>query len=213
MPRFVFLTLCSLSIAALLLTAAAPPAGFDDGPFESGEFRADAVHSSAVFSVLHLGIARFYGRFNGISGGFQLDLEHPERSSVTLEIDAASVDTHSEGRDRHIRSDDFLAAETHPTLSFRSTSVKRVADDRLEVTGELTLRGVTRPLRTEVELVGAGETFFGDFRTGVEARFGVDRTEFGIDGVPGGVGNEIDFVISLEAIRVEDDAPGESTER
>lgn len=203
------------AVAPALAAAPAPRADpapqLDDEEQETlrpGRYAVDAGHSMGIFSIRHMGVANFYGRFNNVTGELSLDLEDPARSTVKIDIDPTSVDTNDEKRDAHVRSPDFLDAAAHPELGFVSRSVTRTAADRFEVTGELSLAGVTRQLTTEVVIVGAGDTFFGDYRMGAEARFAIDRRDFDMEALQGGLGNRIDFIVSLETIQLVDDAAG-----
>src|SRR5262249_54249171 len=103
----------------------------------------DKMHSEVAFQVRHL-LTKVRGRFTEFSGTVRLDPAHPEQSSVSLTIDAASVDTGTPDRDTHLRSDDFFAVTTYPTLAFNSSRVVKTGDDAYDVTGTLTIRGVAR---------------------------------------------------------------------
>lgn len=196
------LSLLAVLIVSLVVPREAPPGPGPSIPLAdvtAGTYAVDPGHSSAFFRVKHLDIAHFYGRFNSMAGEFHIDPESPEDSSIVLVIDPNSVDTNSDGRDRHIKNEDFLHVEEHSEMTFRSTGVRARDGGGLDVTGELTLRGVTRTIEVPVDIVGAGETPFGP-RVGVEATFSVDRFDYGMEGVPGGVGREIRFTISLEGV-------------
>ena len=169
-------------------------------PASGGTFEVDPTHSVVVFRVKHAGASWFYGRFNDFSGSFQHDPGNPEASSVEVTIQAASVDTNSEQRDTHIKSPDFLSAKEFPTITFKSTGVE-AAGDKLEITGELTFRGVTKTVIASAEHVGEGE--FRGPRSGFEAVLDIERTEFGSDyGVAQGVlGDEVRLIIALEGMK------------
>jgi len=166
------------------------------------DFNVDAVHSSAIFKVKHMGASYTYGRFNEIAGQISFDPSKPEASSVQVTIQAESVDTHNEMRDRHLRGPDFFDTKEHPTLSFKSTAWKKTGDRTYDVTGEITMRGKSKTITVPVEHVGDGKDPRGRELTGFHTAFRVDRSEFGIVyGLPDGAGKDVDIILSIEAIK------------
>lgn len=140
----------------------------------------DTSHSSVTFSVRHMMISNVRGEFSRFSGTATFDAAAPDRSSVEVEIDLASIDTHEEKRDAHLRSADFFDVEKHPKMTFRSTSVKK-AGDGLEVHGDLTIRGTTRPVVLAVEGPSSEHADpWGNARIGASATTKIKRSEFGI---------------------------------
>src|SRR5437762_14145242 len=111
-------------------------------------FKVDPVHSFVLFSVQHLGIANTYGRFNDISGIVVFDRDNPSNSSVELSVPVESLDTNNAIRERSLKSPDFFNAKQFPTITFKSTKIEG-SGDTLKVSGDLTLRGVTKPLTVE----------------------------------------------------------------
>jgi polyisoprenoid-binding protein YceI len=144
----------------------------------AGTWTIDASHSLVGFSVKHLGLSRTRGRFGTFEGTISIG-EQPEDSSIDVTIDAASIDTRDEGRDAHLRSDDFFGVEAHPSLRYRSTGVHRHGDD-WHVEGELTVKGVTRPVGLEVTFEGAGTDPWGNERAAFTATAELDREDFGL---------------------------------
>jgi polyisoprenoid-binding protein YceI len=190
----------SLATAAALTfsQSEAPPAR----PGGDGAFQIDAVHSSVNFRVKHLGVSYNYGRFNSISGTVNFDEKAPEKSSIEVEIKSESVDTNNPGRDKHLKSPDFFNAKQFPTITFKSTSVKKTADRMLEVTGDLTLHGVTKSIKANAEMVGsAKDPRGGGLRTGFDAMFKVKRSDFDMKFMLDGIGDEVDIHMGLEAVR------------
>jgi len=191
----------ALVLTAALLGANTPVAlapTQDEVVFEPGTYAVDAGHSTSWFGVRHLGVANFYGRFNGLSGEFVL-AEAAADCSVRVTVDPASLDTASKSRDDHIRSAEFLDVENHPTMSFESTAVAAGEEpDTYRVTGTLTLHGVQKEITVDARLVGAGKTAFGDVRAGLEATFTVNRSEYGMNAMLDKLGDEIRFTLSLE---------------
>jgi polyisoprenoid-binding protein YceI len=145
----------------------------------TGTWEIDLSHSSVGFSVRHLGLAKVRGRFNDFSGAVLVS-DDPESSSVEVEIQAGSIDTRDPQRDGHLVSADFFDVEQHPTLTFRSTGVERARGDHWAVDGDLTIRGVTRPVRLDVAFEGAGSDPWGGQRAAFSASAEVDREDFGL---------------------------------
>lgn len=166
----------------------------------AGTWKADPVHSEIAFSVRHLMISKVRGRFTGYDVTIVTGKD-PLESSVSATIDLSSVDTGHEQRDNHLRSAEFLAVEDHPTMSYRSTGMRRTAEG-WGVDGELTLRGITRRVPLAVEMNGFRPDPWGGHRAGFSATARINRRDFGIDiTVPldaGGVGLGDTVSISLE---------------
>ena len=163
-------------------------------------FKVDAVHSFVMFSVQHLGIANTYGRFNDISGTVVFDKDNPSKSSVELSVPIESLDTHNSIRDRSLKSPDFFNAKQFPTMTFKSTKVEG-SGDTLEVSGDLTIRGVTKPLTVDFKKGGEGKGVFGEMRGGGETRFTIKRSDFGMNFQQGAVGDEVSIILSLEGVK------------
>jgi polyisoprenoid-binding protein YceI len=145
----------------------------------AGTWDIDASHSDVSFSVRHMMVSKVRGRFGAFSGEIVTG-ETLADSSVTATIDATSIDTNNEQRDGHIRSADFFDVEAHPQWTFRSTAVRADGGD-LVVDGELTLKGVTRPVSLELEVNGFGKDAWGGTRAGFSASTTIDRNDFGVD--------------------------------
>ena len=176
----------------------------------TGTWSIDASHSEVGFSVRHLGISKTKGRFGSFRGDIVV-AERPEDSRVAVEIDAASVDTRDAGRDEHLRSADFFDAEQFPTMIFRSTGVRPAGSD-WKVDGELTIRGVTRPVVLDTELVGLEKDPWGNERVGFAATTEVNREEFGLTWnaalETGGVlvGKNVKIHLDVEAVKATEEA-------
>jgi polyisoprenoid-binding protein YceI len=147
---------------------------------EVGTWAIDPSHASFEFVARHL-MARVRGRFPDVSGEARI-AEVPEESSLEVEIDASTIDTRDADRDAHLRSSDFFKVEDHPTISFRSTAVRRGdAESKWEVDGDLTIRGVTHPVTVDVEFLGAGIDPWGNQRIGFSGVVPeVNREDFGL---------------------------------
>jgi len=174
---------------------------------ETTAWTIDPAHTSAEFAVKHLMITTVKGQFSDVSGRFTLDDAKPSDSSVEVEIGVASVDTRESKRDAHLRSADFFAADEHPSMTFRSTAVERTSEDRYRVKGDLTIRGVTKPVELSVEREGRVKDPWGGERIGFTATTKLDRRDFGLMWnmalEAGGllVGNDVKVTLSVEAVR------------
>ena len=167
----------------------------------------DPSHTEVGFQTKHLMIAKVRGRFANVTGTILLDEADLRNSSVTAEIEVASIDTREEKRDAHLRSADFFDVENFPKITFRSTRVEPVTSGQVRITGELTIRDVTR----EVELLttdeGREKDPWGGERAGFSATVTIDRRDFGLTWnqtlETGGllVGNEIKLSVEVEAVK------------
>ena len=167
----------------------------------------DLVHSSVNFHVRHLMVSKVHGRFTKWGGTLELDDEDLTRSRVDITIDAASIDTQEPKRDDHLRSADFLEVDKFPSLTFRSTEIKREGDEDYTVVGDLTIRGVTRRVTLRVEGGGRVTDPWGGTRTGFSARTSISRKDFGLTWnvalEAGGfvVGDKLDITLEIEAVK------------
>ncbi len=147
--------------------------------YVAGTWSIDPVHSEVGFSVRHMMVSKVRGKFRTFSGELVTG-EDPIDSSVTAEIDLSSIDTGNEQRDAHIRSADFFEVETYPTMTYRSTGVRRHGSDYI-LDGELTLKGVTRQVPLALELNGFGPDAYGGTRAGFTATGEINRRDFGVN--------------------------------
>lgn len=145
----------------------------------SGTYGLDVSHSHVGFVVRHLMVAKVRGRFAAFTGTVDI-ADDPAASSVHVDIDVASIDTRDEQRDGHLRSADFFDADNHPQMSFRSTKVAHASGDRWLVDGDLTIRGVTKPVQLTVEFEGAAVDPWGNAKIGFSATGELDREAFGL---------------------------------
>ena len=140
----------------------------------------DPSHSLVEFGVKHMMFATVKGRFAGVRGRIDLNEADPAQSSVEVEIDAASIDTRDEKRDAHLRSADFFDAESHPVLTFKSTRVEPAGPDKLRITGDLTIRGITREVTLDATVNGRGVTPWGNEVAGYSAETQINRKDYGL---------------------------------
>jgi polyisoprenoid-binding protein YceI len=166
----------------------------------TGKYKVDPVHSSNVFCIKHVNVTNFYGRFNEMSGTFALDDADPAKDAFEVTIQTGSVDTRVGARDTHLKSAEFFDAEKFPEMKFKSTAVKRQGGDTLSVTGDFTLRGVTKSITVPITLTGTTPGMKGQFLAGCEATFLIKRSDYGV-GKPPGLGDEVKIIVSLEGVR------------
>lgn len=170
-----------------------------------GTYQLDPAHTMAEFVVRHMGLAKVRGRFAELSGTVTV-AEAVDESSVQVTIQAASIDTREQDRDTHLRSPDFLDADSFPTLEFRSTAVRSAGSD-WQVDGDLTIRDVSRPVTLDVEFDGGAKDPWGNTRVGFSARTEINREDFGLTWnqalETGGwlVGKQVKIDISAEAVQ------------
>ena len=146
---------------------------------EPGIWAIDPTHTQAGFAARHLMVTKVRGRFTDVSGTATIG-ETPETSSVEVELRAASVDTGFGQRDDHLRSADFFDVERYPTLTFRSTRVQRTGERTFKLHGDLTIRGVTRPVTLDAEYEGVTSDPWGGQRAGFTASTEVNREDWGL---------------------------------
>lgn len=172
-------------------------------PIPVGTWQIDPSHSSVNFSVRHMMVAKVRGRFASFSGTITTG-DGPQVAAVEATVDTSSIDTRDDNRDEHLRSPDFFDAANHPTMTFRSTKVTPKGDD-YEVSGEVTIKGVTKPLTLDVEVGGVGKDPWGNTKIGFSATGTLNRKDFGLEwNAPletGGVlvGDKINIDLDIEA--------------
>ncbi len=170
--------------------------------YVAGTWAVDPVHSEVSFVVRHMMVSKVRGRFDSFEGTI-VTAEDPLASSVTASVDLSSINTGQEQRDAHIRSADFFEVEKHPAMTFASTGV-RVDGDGFLLDGDLTLKGVTKPVTFKLEVSGFGPDAYGGTRCGFSATTEINRMDYGVSfngpipGVPGGVAVSEKVTITLE---------------
>ncbi len=190
------LTLALLSLSLTPALAVAAPE----------TWKVDPAHSQVGFSVKHLVISTVRGEFTKYQGAVALDDHDMTKSTVEATIDVSSVDTRVADRDAHLKSPDFFDAAKYPTMTFRSTKVAKAGKDKLTVTGDLTLRGVTKPVVLEVTTTPEVKGMYGEARRGFAATTKISRKEFGltwnkvVEAGPA-VGDEVSIALDLEVVK------------
>ena len=193
--------------------AAAKPTKPTYLPIPGGDYRMDVAHSTIGFSILHNELALVSGRFKDFTGTIKYDDKDVTKSSVEFSAKVTSIDTGVEGRDRHLRTADFFEVEKFPEMTFKSTRVERKGKSYI-LHGDLTLKGVTKPVALPFTLTGAIKDGRGITRIGIAAQTKIDRRDFGItwgSPLPGGgfnVAHDVMIDLQLEALQPAPAKPG-----
>ena len=173
----------------------------------TGNYTVDPVHSRIGFSARHMMVSKVRGQFTEYSGSGYFDAEDPSKSHAELTIKVNSIDTHNPDRDAHLRSNDFLAMDEHPEVTFKSTKIEAAGDRLFRVTGDLTIRGVTKQVTLNLEYLGATTDPWGNQRVGFEGGTTINRKDWGVNFnatlEAGGVvvSDNINLEIDIEAIK------------
>jgi polyisoprenoid-binding protein YceI len=165
-------------------------------------WKIDPAHSAAQFAVRHMGISTVRGEFKKVSGSAGYDTADPAKTSLDATIDATTVDTRVDMRDNDLRSPNFLDVQKYPTITFKSKRAEAAGPDKMKITGDLTIHGVTKEVVLDVD----GPTSpvkdpRGNFHIGASATTKINRKDFGVNGAPGMAGDEISITIDAELIR------------
>jgi polyisoprenoid-binding protein YceI len=191
--------LALISAGAVLVAAAAFLAAPDarSAP-ESASWAGDTVHSFVLFKVKHMGTSWTYGRFNDFTVSVDTDAAGSAVTAANFVVKAESIDTGAAKRDQHLRSPDFLNSKEFAEITFKSTKAKPLADGATELTGDLTLHGVTKPVTVTLTKTGAGKGMKGEDLLGYETTFSVPRKDFGIATYPGAIGDDVSITVAVE---------------
>jgi polyisoprenoid-binding protein YceI len=181
----------------------------------SGDWEFDPSHTRIGFSARHAMVTTVRGSFNEIEGHVHADVEDMTKSTATVRLKAASIDTRNEQRDTHLRSADFFDVEKWPDILFESTSIEEVQDGAYIVNGHLTIRDVTRPVSIPLELIGVQADPTGAIRAGFEGSRRINRRDFGLEWNvaldAGGVlvSEKISLEFEISAVKKDHEAPGD----
>jgi polyisoprenoid-binding protein YceI len=191
-----------MKLTTKLLALAALAAGIANAASAAVEtYNIDPVHSSVGFNVRHF-LTKVPGIFTKFSGTITVDRDNLENSSVEATIDVGSVSTNNDKRDAHLKTPDFFDLANFSTITFKSTSWKKTGDTTFDVTGNLTIRGTTKPVVLKVDLLGFGPGMMGAQLSGWDATTTIDRGDFGVNGpamLGKALGSEVGISISVEA--------------
>ncbi|AMX03277.1 YceI family protein [Microbulbifer thermotolerans] len=160
------------------------------------------AHAFIQFRIKHLGYSWLYGRFDDFSGSFSYDENAPEKSSVEVKIDVASLNSNHAERDKHLRGADFLDVAKYPTATFKSTAFEPLGNGKAKLTGELTLRGVTKPITIDVTHIGGGKDPWGGYRQGFSGTTEFALKDFGIDYNLGPASQTVEMILDVEGVRM-----------
>jgi polyisoprenoid-binding protein YceI len=185
-------------IAVLLMTIASP--------LHAAKYAIDTegMHAFIHFSIPHLGYSNLIGRFNSFSGSFEYDAENPGESKVEVTIQTASIDSNHAERDKHLREEEFLYVSKYPEATFISTSYEPKSADTATLMGNLTLRGVTKPVSIEITKIGEGPDPWGGYRVGFTGTTRIALADFGITGFLGRKSTEVELILDIEGVRRND---------
>ena len=165
-------------------------------------YQVDPAHSAAQFAVRHMGISTVRGAFSKLSGTVQYDPVDPSKTTIDVTIDATSIDTRVEARDKDLRSPNFFDVEKYPTITFKSKHVEPQGKGKLKVTGDLTIHGVTKEAVLQVDGPnGPIKDPRGNTHMGASATTQVSHKDFGVNGSPGGVADDVLITIDVEMVK------------
>jgi len=184
-----------LLFALLLATAAAATSS------RAATYKVDPAHSFLLFKISHFGAGYVWGRFDDLGGKITLDPSNTSKDSVNFTVKSASVDTANPKRDEHLKSPDFFNVKQFPEITFVSSKVEKTGDNTFSVTGNLTLRGVTKPLTVTVKELGTGKGMMGETRTGFETTFTIKRSDYGMNFMVGPAGDEVSLTLDAEGVK------------
>jgi len=162
-------------------------------------YKIDPVHSAVIYQIKHFNVGNAYGRFNEPTGSVSVD--NGAAAAFTFEVKTDKVDTGNPKRDAHLKSPDFFDAKQFPTITFKSTEVKAAGENKFDVTGDLTMHGVTKSITVPITKTGEGDTKMMGYRTGWEAQVDLKRSDYGINGLKDAIGDDVHLIISFEAVK------------
>lgn len=191
MPSLIFTAAVALATSNIALAKSSAPA--------DGEYAIDTSHTSVTFRVDHMGYSKVMGRFNELEGS--LNVADKKSSNLDVVIKSASIDTNHGKRDDHLRSPDFFNVKQFPTITFSSPLTLKGSEKSAKLQGELELLGVKKPVELTLTKGNEGKDPWGLYRIGYVATTTIKRSDFGMDFMQGGIGDEIDITINFEAIK------------
>lgn len=174
----------------------------------TGTYQLDPAHTRLGFAARHALVTKVHGRFDAFDGRLRLDAADPTKCSVELTIDAASIQTNNADRDAHLHSPDFFDVQRYPTITFESTGVTALDDLRYRVTGDFTIKGITRPINLDLTYHGSCLDPYGQLRVGIEGSGSLKRSDWGLTWnvvlEAGGLvlSDRIDLELDISAVKV-----------
>lgn len=187
-------TFAALAFGSVLLSA---------GQANAADYVIDkeGQHAFVTFKISHLGYSWLYGSFKDFDGSFSFDAASPEASKVKVKLQTASLDSNHAERDKHLRSADFLNTSKYPEAVFESTAVKSTGDGTADITGNLSLNGVTKPVVIAATFIGEGKDPWGGYRAGFAGSTRIQLKDFDIQRDLGPASQEAELIISVEGVR------------
>ena len=164
-------------------------------------FKVDSAHSWLVFKIRHLDVASAWGLISAPTGSVTIDDADASKNSVQIEAKVDSILTGNAQRDAHLKNPDFFDSKQFPNIGFKSSSVKKTADNTYEAVGEFTMHGVTKPLTVTLKKTGEGDRGRQGYRAGFETTFTLKRSDFGMTGMTNAVADEVTIMASIEGTR------------
>ncbi len=166
-------------------------------------YKLDDTHASIVFKASHLGFSNVYGMFRKAEGKWTWDAEKPENSNFEIKVKADSLDTMNAKRDEHLKNNDFFNVKQFPDIVLKSKSIKKAGKDKFNITADLTMHGVTKPITFTFNHMKTGKDPWGNDRSGGEGVLKVKRTDFGMTYMakPGEISDEIEVIVSIEGVK------------
>lgn len=201
MSRKLAFAAAGLAAVLSLFGAAIAQDPFTRAPAEvrAGVYTLDPAHSKITWSVSHMGFSTYVGQFAKVDGQLTLDPRRPEASQLAVTVDANSVGTLNEALDKHLKTAEFLDTARFPTATFKATRIRVTGERTADITGDLTLHGVTRPVTLEAEFNQAGiNPVDKTYSLGFDAEAKIKRSDFGITAYLPGVGDEVELEIEAE---------------
>ncbi len=176
-------------------------AGLTASAFAADTYEIDMGHTAALFKINHMGFSNTWGRFNDVSGTVTWDEADPAKSSVKVTIKSDSIDTGVAKKDEHLKGGDFFSVKEYPEITFVSKKIVK-AGDHYDVTGDFTMHGVTKSVTVPVVKMKEDKDFGGkDRRIGFDAVFTIKRSDFGMNFMAGGIGDDVQITLATEAVK------------
>lgn len=189
---------CSKVFFVATLMSVVVAGGYAEGA--GPQYKIDPTHSTVIFKVKNRDISFIYGRFNKVSGTISADkLRKPTKLEIKAEVSTKSLDTNDRKRDRHLKSQEFFHVTTYPKITFETKESKQLEEDKFELTGVLSVLGVTKELTVVFEVTGLKEVKRGTRRLGGESTFTIKRSDFGMEYMLDGIADEVTVMVNLEA--------------
>lgn len=164
-------------------------------------YQVDPVHSTTIFSIQHFNSGYVWGFIGGPTGTFDYDPADPSKLAFTISASLDNLDTQNARRDSDLKGPDWFNAKQFPTIDFKSTAVNKTGDNTYDVTGDLSLHGVTKSVTVKMEMTGTGTGMRNDTRTGFQGNFTIHREDFDMNAMSGPVGDDVKIIVALEGIK------------